>query len=57
MGEKEIMKKDRERGKGPFRATLTSLEGNRVGKSEKGCKWTSVAGTHHISDSHGRVTS
>lgn len=48
-GEKGDNGKDgvRERGKGPSRAALTSLEGNGEGKSEKGCKWTSVAGTHH----------
>lgn len=58
MGKKEIMEKDglRERGKGPSRAAVTSLEGNGEGKSEKGCKWTSVAGTYDISGSHGRVT-
>lgn len=52
------MEKDgvRERGKGPSGTALTSLEGNGGDKYEKGCKWTSVAGTHHISDSHGRVT-
>lgn len=53
MGRKEIMEKDRESGKGSSRAALTSLEGNGEGKSEKGCKWISVAGTYHISDSSG----
>lgn len=56
MGRKEIMEKDRESGKGSSRAALTSLEGNGEGKSEKGCKWISVASTYHISDSQGRVT-
>lgn len=58
MGKKKIMEKNRvrERGKGSSRAALTSLEGNGEGKSEKECKWTSVAGTHHISDSYGIVT-
>lgn len=47
------MEKDRvrEKGKGTAGTALTSLEGNGEGKAEKGYKWTSVPGTHYISDS------
>lgn len=48
----------RERGKGLYRAALTSLEGNEERESEERCKWAllAVADTHHTSDSPSRVT-
>jgi len=58
MGKKEITDRDevRERGKGPYRAALTLLEGNGERESEEQCKWSAAAATHRVSDSPGSVT-
>lgn len=57
-GKKQIMGKDvvRERGKSSSGTALTSVEENREGKSEKGCKWTSVTSRTHMAESPFSVT-